>query len=89
MQNFGITRQVLLPEALFASETTSLEARSKIDEIGKQERQILREIYGATDKEELKTCTHRQIRLLVPRRLNYMVTSAEWTNVDLLKIDSI
>lgn len=42
---------VVLPEALYASETTVIKGRTKIKEIEKQERKILRKIYGPVQKE--------------------------------------
>lgn len=43
-------KTVILPEALYAVETTLLRGRTKIKEIQKQERKILRKIYGPINK---------------------------------------
>lgn len=43
-------KTVILPEALYAAETMVVSGHSKIGEIEKQERKILRKIYGAVNK---------------------------------------
>lgn len=42
---------VVLPEALYAAETTVIRGMTKIHDIEKQERKILRKIYGAVQKD--------------------------------------
>lgn len=43
-------KTVILPEALYAAETMVIEGHSKIKDVEKQERKILRKIYGAVNK---------------------------------------